>query len=125
MKKIEINNNTFQIKNYTSFFPFRAYEALIDNNRLIVCFDWTEIKDKMHNFDYRRSIWCYDLKGNLLWQIEPPYFISHVTGERKLFEQPFTSIKWFEPDKKVIAYSDRGYEVDPETGRLSNDFEIR
>ncbi|WP_148299516.1 hypothetical protein [endosymbiont of Acanthamoeba sp. UWC8] len=95
------------------------------DDRVIVSFQDDHLKEIFPSFDSDRSIWCYDLNGNILWYVEKPYYIDKYTGEKVIYDQPVDVVGCNPTTGKVYAYSRRGYELDPYTGKLSNDFEIR
>jgi hypothetical protein len=73
-----------------------------------------------------RDIWCYDLDGNLLWEVEesPRYFTAwpkkfkKENPERKDF---YEYVKYVKETDELIARTSAGYyKLDPETGKVSN-----
>ena len=125
MEVISPHVNVFKVKNKNMKFPFKVYEAVIMIDRIIVSYNWSELKEKLKDFDSDRAVWCYDFEGNILWYVEKPYYIDKGSNHRTIYDQPVDTVGADPKTEKLYAYSRRGYELDPYTGRLSNDFEIR
>jgi hypothetical protein len=121
----DIKSNNIKINNKTITFPFKVYEAAIMDDRIIVSYNWSELEEKLKGFDRNRAIWCYDLDGNILWYVEKPYYIDKNKGEKVSYDQPVDSLGCNAREGKIFAYSRRGYELDPYTGKLSNDFDLK
>jgi hypothetical protein len=115
----------FDVHGKIMTFPFIVYSAVIMDDRVIVSYSWSELEEQMLNFDENCAVWCYDLKGNILWYVEKPYYLDKITGEKVIYDQPVDEVGYNHKTNKILTYSRRGYELDPYTGKLSNDFEIR
>ena len=127
-KNIEVvapRANKFLVNGHLKEFPYYVISAVIMQDRIIVAYDWDELKQHLSGFDSDRAVWCYDLKGNTMWYVEKPYYIDKNTGKKVIYDQPFIGVGCNLKTGKLFAYSRRGYELDPYTGKLSNDFEIR
>ncbi|AIL65895.1 hypothetical protein NOVO_07800 [Rickettsiales bacterium Ac37b] len=118
-------SNIFKIHDQYKEFPYYVGSAIIMVDRIIVAYDPDEIKESIPNFDYNRSIWCYDLEGNILWYVEKPYYIDKETGAKVIYDKPVDSLAYNTKTKQIYAFSYRGYVLDTNTGKLSDDFEIR
>jgi hypothetical protein len=83
----------------------------------------TRLKQSFPNSEYWRGVWCYDFKGNVLWQVEAPYSINPNTGKKNIHtdgEGAIDRVGYSEKENKIIVYGRVGYEVDPETGKLGD-----
>ncbi|AIF82052.1 hypothetical protein I862_07490 [endosymbiont of Acanthamoeba sp. UWC8] len=118
-------SDRFLVHDKEVLFPCTVYSAVIMDDRVIVGFSKDHLQAKFPELDSDRSIWCYDLNGNILWYIEKPYYIDKYTGEKVIYDQSFGGVGFNKEAGKIYAYSRKGYELDPYTGKLSNDFEIR
>jgi hypothetical protein len=115
----------FTVNGKVMKFPLIVYSAVVLADRIIVAFSGDQLSKVFPNFDYQRAIWCYDLNGNILWKVEKPYYIDKNTGEKVSYDQPIDVVGYNDETGKVLALSRRGYELDPYTGELSNDFDLK
>ncbi len=90
-------------------FPIKVRKALRIKNLVLV------LLAPKGELTPNRNIFCYDLSGNLIWEIEE--FRPDLIDEGRAY-----SGLWIEPDGRVLAYNTCGFdvEVDLETGKISN-----
>ncbi len=117
--------NSINVNNSNVSLPIPAYRYIIYDNKLIILHDAGEIKESMVKENPGRNIWCYDLKGNLLWKIEesPRYFdwVKRGLNNDDYGKDSYMGLVYNEKEDKIYAFvQGRRYELDPETGRVSN-----
>jgi hypothetical protein len=111
VKQISGGAYALQESNFNINLPIRIWSYLIIDDMIILKLDWSEIQKKLPEEDYNRCIWCLNKDGSIKWKIEKS---PHAT------EDPFMSMQW--SNKKLKVFTDWGslYEVNLESGTLSN-----
>jgi hypothetical protein len=124
---LEINANKFNQYGFKVNFEYRPYSAVLFDDKLIVGFSYGDIREKAPNSEFWRAVWCFDRKGDIMWQVEAPYHINNGTGKRVYHDcvdekgRCVDAIQEVEfKDKKdiLVVYGTMGYRLDPETGKL-------
>lgn len=127
MKNIKIDNINYNFDGEDITFPFMPSYAVIAKDKIIVAFDSDDIRQKYPDSEYWRAIWCFDKKGEVLWKVEPPYYIDPDTNQKQYpaFEdedgrclEAIYEVFYKEEENLLIAYGTMGYRLDPETGKL-------
>ncbi len=120
----------------------RTDEYIILPDRVIVYHYSSDIQKTFPEENPGRNIWCYDLKGNLLWRIEesPRYFdwvkrgvntdnrvMSSIINGKVMYSgfdnrrDPYTGLVYNEKEDKIYTFvQGRRYDLDPETGKVGN-----
>lgn len=104
--------NSLYINGVTVELPAAIEKIRILNDRIILLLDNNEGKIlDTESFDKSRNGFCLDLKGNILWQIEKPRSENDCYCNIYIYN-----------DKSFKAVSCKGitYDLDPETGKISN-----
>lgn len=123
IKNIKINNYLYHINQCVLVFPFKAYEAVLMDDKIIVEFSWSQLYEKDPKSEYWRGVWCYDFDGNVLWKVAPPYYIDRESGKKVICENgegAIDRVSYWEAENKIVVYGRMGYEVDPNTGELGD-----
>ena len=78
--------------------------------------------------DYWRRVFAYDFDGNILWQVENPWYFNPHTGVRSEYDDSdrvrfpggdCVGSIWYEKDGDYIVAAGRiGYRLDTDTGKL-------
>jgi hypothetical protein len=128
LKKIYINNDCYKIGNKEIRFLTKAYGAMILSDKIIVELDNIELRNNYPNLDYWRTLFAYDFEGNILWQVENPWYINRNSGERIEYdpkdEKRFPggdsvgSIMYNPRLDMIVAWGRVGYQLDTDTGKL-------
>ena len=116
-----IGKDEFGVHGKTLKFPFSVWSALELKDRVIVGYDYDELKAINPKFEYWRAVFCYDLDGNVLWQVDSPYYINRETGGKVICmngEDAINEVAFWEKENKIVVFGRMGYEVDPDTGKL-------
>jgi outer membrane protein assembly factor BamB len=127
MKNIEIYSTKYKDDTFDIEFPFKAYNAVLLEDRLIAGFSFGEIQRKQPNSEFWRAVWCFDKVGNVLWKVESPYYISKETGEKVYYPcvengrctDAVSSVVYNEKRNVLLAGARMIYKLDPETGKLT------
>ncbi len=102
---------------------------------MIVAFDTKQLRDTFPHLEYWRAVFAFDFEGNMLWQVEPPFYIltgDRYTGEKEVYNHyevqkracassyydGISSVMIDRNTKKIVAWGRIGYELDPDTGKL-------
>lgn len=127
IKEVEIWSNSYNVNGKMVYFPLHAHEGILMNDRIIVTFDYDDIKEKFPELEYSRAVWCYNFEGDLLWRVAPPYYIDSDTGEKVIWKNEereyivaINGVKYWEEEDIIVVYGFVGYEVDPLTGKLGD-----
>jgi hypothetical protein len=103
-------------------FPCKVYDKVELNDRVIVGFEYDELKSLLpEGSDYWCTVCCYDFDGNLLWRVQPAYYIDPDTKQKvicKSIDGAIQTVRYWPSENKLVVYGRMGYEVDPETGEL-------
>jgi hypothetical protein len=127
IKNLELSSKHFRNENFDVVLPLVPYSAVMYNDKLIVGYDYDELKLYDAKLEFWRAVFCYDKFGKMLWQVEPPYYIDKYSGEKRWPKfvdsdghclEAITSVKYKEEQDILIAYGTMGYRLDPETGKL-------
>jgi hypothetical protein len=112
---ISINGRMFH-------FPIQVYTKVELSDRIIVGFSYGQLKSLLpEGAEYWRAVCCYDFDGNLLWRVQPAYYIDRRTKEKIIAskdDRVIQTVEYWKPYDKLVVYGRMGYEVDPETGEL-------
>ena len=100
-------------------FPFKLWDYFILENSLVGLMDWDEIKTLRQDLDERRCIWCFNLDGSVKWMIEPPYR-TDKEGKKHLMDDVFLAMKFVNGKLRALTSYGSGYDLDIETGKISN-----
>ena len=104
-------------------FPCDVYSKIELKNKIIVGLDIDQLVELSIDFAYWRGVFCYDFEGNILWQVESPYYIDPDTKLKVICnngEGAIQTVDYWQKESKVVVYGRMGYEVDPETGKLGD-----
>jgi hypothetical protein len=126
MKNIEIYSTKYKDDTFDIEFPFKAYNAVLLEDRLIAGFSFGEIQRKQPNSEFWRAVWCFDKVGNVLWKVESPYYISKETGEKVYYPcvengrctDAVSYVRYNKEEDEIVVFARMGYRLDPETGKL-------
>lgn len=121
IKRVEINGYSYGGPKGLIVFPMKAYEAILMDDRIIVGHSYDELQEKFPNLPDECAVFCYDLEGNVLWQVDYPYYIDRNTGEKVICDKGQDAIQGIGYNREknmLIARGTMGYECDPETGKL-------
>lgn len=128
VKEFTLNNGI------TMFFPFRVFSKVELVDKILVGCSYGELKNLSPEIEYWRAVFAYDFKGNVLWQVEAPYYIDLNTEKREDYnpewngtwkDDAIQEVQWYESEQKILVYGRLGYELDPKTGKISNHFYLR
>ena len=113
-QKITIKNGTLLVEKE---FPFDVWETLQVGKKLLVLLDTLGRRD-IPKETKNRNIFCLNERGDILWQIQDPVETFSI---KKPDDNPFVGINVFE-GRRLVATTWKGfyYDVDLETGKLSN-----
>jgi hypothetical protein len=127
MKNIHIENGSYNFNGEKITFPFKPTYAVLTEDKIIVAFDSNEIRKISPDSEFWRAIWCYDRFGNLIWKVEPPYYMDPYTNKKACPEfvdkdgrslEVMYKVFYKEKEDMLVAYGTMGYRLDPETGKL-------
>lgn len=108
---LKYNWNSLYINGVSVNLPAVIEKITIFNDKIILLLNNNEgqIVDKK-SFEKSRNVFCVDLEGHILWQIETPEMEKDFYCNASL------------EDNKLIAVTWNGgtYDLDPETGKISN-----
>lgn len=119
--KFEIQENKIRICSiegtFEREFQFKIHEALEIKDRMLVLLSTPGRKD-ISKETKNRNIFCLNERGDILWQIQDQVETFSVKIPD---DNPFVGIDVFE-GKRLVATTWKGYyyDVDLETGKLSN-----
>jgi hypothetical protein len=128
IKKFTLNNGV------TFLFPLAVYSKVELKDKILIGYSYGDLKDLSEKIEYWRAVFAYDFKGNVLWQVEAPYYIDLNTGNREDYNPKWNGtwkgdaiqgVRWFDDEQKFLVYGRLGYELDPKTGKISNHFYLR
>jgi hypothetical protein len=123
IKNITINSTSYKDFGFDLHFPYMAYNAVLFEDKIIVGFDYGDLKKNDPNSEFWRALWCFDKTGNILWKVEPPYFVDQNTDQKKYpnfqkCEDAIQTAIYWENESMIVAFGRMGYRLDPETGKL-------
>lgn len=111
----------FTTKGKTMKFPCDVYSILELESKIIIGMDVDQLAEILPKNESDRAVFCYDLEGNVLWQVDYPYYINPETGKKVICnhgEDAIQRVRYWEDEKKLVVFGTMGYECDPETGKL-------
>ncbi len=112
----KLDDYTLEINGNEVSFPSKISNILENKEKIIVLI--SGYKDHIkERFDCTRNIFCYDKDGAFIWQIEPPTLGRKGSG--------YLSIMYNKELDKVFAFSWVRYDLDIETGKISNPEDLR
>lgn len=112
--RITLSNQVGIISDEGTFcaeFPFDVHEVFLWHNKLLVR---TQVP-KGEKFN--RNIFCLNEKGEILWQIQDPDERNSVV---KKTDSPFVGIYTKKEALRVANWNSYDYDVDLNTGNISN-----
>lgn len=97
--------------------PLHATQYAITRNKVIALHKYEDIQSRYPEKNPARNIWCYDLAGNILWEIAES---KRYIDESKINRKGYTSLNYsrYRDRFKVLVGSD--YKLDPNTGEISD-----
>ena len=119
MNVIKAAEQVLEINRRKVVFDQPIVDFLVHNDRVIVMF---ELADEMEDDpDFGRNIFAYDETGKELWRIEDSGIVGPGREDDKEVPWSYTGMGQ-EADGRIIVSEPFGFEfdLDPETGKISN-----
>ena len=120
MKVAKVAERVMEINDRKVVFEYRIDEFVTLNDRVIIMF---EFPDEMEDDpESGRNIFAYDETGKELWRIEDSGFTAPGVDEETEVPQPYTGMGQRE-DGRITVFQPIGceFDLDPETGKISNE----
>ena len=128
-KHFDRGDQDFLVNGRMMKFPEKIWSMIELKDKVIVGFGNEDLENKYPKIEYWRQVFAYDFGGNVLWQVENPWYIDRETGKRIEYDNNDPKNKiWggdcvdgilYNPElKMIVAWGRVGYQLDTSTGKL-------